>query len=399
MISRLIKNGKILEGNKLVEKNIIIEDNKIKDITDDIVAVDEVIDAEGNIILPGIIDGHVHFREPGLTHKEDFLTGSKAAAAGGITTILDMPNTKPATTTLKLLEEKRELAKKSLVNYGFHFGATMDNLQEIKEVKKIASVKIYMDETTGDLKIDNDEVLQRIFNNTKRVAVHAENENVLKAINFLKNSTNKKILLYLCHISQESEIKVIKRNKSARIFAEATPHHLFLTDKDDKDAFTKMKPTLKTKQDQDALWQAISKDVINTIGSDHAPHTIEEKNSNVVYGVPGVETLLPLLLNAVNKKRLKLGQLVRLCCENPAKIFKLKNKGFLKEGYDADLVIIDMNKEKTVKNEELLTKCKWSPFNGWKLKGWPLKTIVNGNLIYDNGLLNEVKAKEVEYYE
>jgi len=396
MISRLIKNCKILEKGKLTEKNIFIEDHKIASITDDIITAEEVIDAKGMIVLPGMIDCHVHCREPGLTQKEDFFTASKAAAAGGVTTIIDMPNTKPATTTVELLEQKRELAKKSVVNYGFHFGSTMDNLNQIKNAKNIASVKLYMNETTGDLMINDDTWIAKIFENSKKISVHAEKEIVEKAVKFIRHTKNK---LYLCHISKESEINYLKKHKlKNKVFVEVTPHHLFLTEEDKSKLgnFALMKPELGNKQDQNALWEALKNGLIDTIGSDHAPHTAEEKKETR-FGVPGLETTLPLLLNAVNNKKLSLQKVVELVAENPAKIFGIKNKGLIQEGYDADLVFVDMELEKEVKNEELFTKCKWSPFNGLKLRGWPVMTMVRGNLIYDNGKINYIKGEEVEF--
>jgi len=401
MKSTLMINGKILEEGKLVEKNLLLENHKVRDIIDHTVTVDEIIDVKGNVILPGIIDCHVHMREPGLTHKEDFFTGSKAAACGGITTFLDMPNSNPPTTTIQALDEKRKLAAKSIVNYGFHFGSTPDNLSEITEAKNIASVKVYMDATTGNLLVDKDESLTSIFRNAKRISVHAEGASVEKAINIFKSLDNKKKRLYLCHISTEEELKIIKKHKKANIFTEVTPHHLFLTNEDDKDGFTKMKPSLKTRQEQDALWSAVNKGLVDTIATDHAPHTVEEKKGeNPPYGVPGIETILPLLLNAVNEEKLTLQRVVELTSQNPARIFNLKDKGHIKEGYDADFVIVDMNKEKEVKNEELKTKCKWSPFNGRKLKGWPVMTMISGRLIYDNGILNDtIKGRGVVYNE
>ena len=398
-MSILIKNAKILDGDKLIEKNILIVDKFIREISNDRATVDKVIDAKGNIALPGIIDSHVHFREPGLTHKEDFFTGSCAAAAGGVTTILDMPNTNPPTVTLENLKQKRELAKKSIVNYGFHFGATQDNIGEIKKARKIASVKVFMDISTGKMMINDDEALKKIFSTAKLISVHAEAEKVQKAIDLIQPTKNR---LYLCHISSENELKIIKHAKTSRHYTEITPHHLFLTEDDAKQLgnFGLMKPVLKTRQDQDALWQAIEKNKIDVIASDHAPHTIEEKQSeNPPYGIPGTETMLPLLLDAVNKNRLSLRQVVKLCCENPARIFGIKNRGQLKEEYYADLVIIDINKEKKVENEKLYTKCKWSPFNGKTLKGLPIITIVNGNIVFENDQIIDIKAREVGYYE
>ena len=399
-MSLLIKNGKVYQNGALIQKNIFIQGDKITKITSQEIKADEVIDAKNKIIIPGLIDGHVHFREPGLTHKEDFFSGSCAAVAGGITTILDMPNTKPATTDLQRLEEKRKLARKSIVNYGFHFGSTLNNISEIKKAKNIASVKIYMEYTTGDLKIDDNTVLQEIFSNARICAVHAENEQILDALNMIKNT---KSSIHFCHVSSKEELHYAKGGKIKNaVSVEVTPHHLFLTAKDlnKLGSFGEMKPGLKTEEDQKALWEGIYNGNVDTIGTDHAPHTKEEKMQlNYPFGVPGCETMLPLLLNAMNEKRITLKKIVQLCCENPAKIFKIKSKGLIKEGFDADLAIIDLDLEKEVRNEELLTKCKWSPFAGWKLKGWPVVAIVNGNIALNNGKIDNIKAKEVLYYE
>jgi len=409
-MSLLIKNGKIFTKGILINKNIFVEGDKIRKITNQNLQADKVIDAKNKIVLPGLIDSHVHFREPGLMHKEDFLTGSKAAAAGGITTFLDMPNTIPPTTTAERLEQKRRLAKKAVVNYGFHFGSTSDNIEEIKKAKNIASVKIYMDITTGELVIKDENALKKIFEIPITKTIHAEKDQIKKALKLTKGTSSK---LYFCHVSSKEELDYISKNKTVNTFIEVTPHHLFLTeqDKEKQGSFAEMKPSLKTKDEQIALWEAIKNNQVDTIATDHAPHTIEEKHAiNYPHGVPGCETMLPLLLNAVNDGLLEIKKVVQLCCENPAKIFKLKGKGFIEEGFDADLAIVDMELEKEVVNEELFTKCKWSPFNGMALKGWPVMTIVNGNVVFDarkskisgtnsagNGTINHVRGREVEY--
>lgn len=397
MTSKLIINGKILEDDKLVSKNILIKENKIGLITNKTVSADEIIDAKNKIILPGIIDPHVHMREPGLTHKEDFFTGSIAAAAGGITTFIDMPNTKPATITVKDLKEKRGLAKKSIVNYGFHFGSTPFNIGEIKKAcsENIASVKVFMDATTGNMLIENKEVIANIMLTARLVTVHAEGVHVKDIIEIAK-FLNKKV--YICHVSSAEEISYARENKKenqeagGNCYVEVTPHHLFLTEKDAKKmgAFASMKPLLKTKKDQDALWKAVEDGIVDTIGTDHAPHTVEEKKSGQYpWGVPGVETSLALMLDAVNRKKIGIARLQEIMCENPAKIFGIKNKGIIKEGYDADLVVVDMGIKKKVDNKRILSKCGWSPFDGFELKGWPVMTIVNGNIVMDNGKINK----------
>lgn len=395
-MSLLVKNCLILqEDNSLLETDIFIDNGKIAEFKYS--NADNVIDASGLIVLPGLIDAHVHFREPGFTNKEDFFTGSCAAAAGGVTTIMDMPNTNPATITVEALEQKRKLAKKSIVNYGFHFGT--GDINEIKKAENIASVKVYMDETTGNLLIADKKKLQKIFKSNNRIMAHAEGENVKTAIELINKTKNS---LHLAHISSKEEIDMIKAEKNNKITAEVLPHHLFMTEDDEKElkGFALMKPCLKTKNDQDALWNALQDGTIDTIGSDHAPHTKrEKKSSESPYGVPGVETTLPLMLNAVNEKKLTVRRLIELTSANPAKIFGLKKKGKIAKGFDADIVLVDMSIEKNVRNDKLFTKCKWSLFDGKILKGWPIYTIVNGNIIFEKGkIVNDfIKGREVEF--
>jgi len=392
--------------DKAYVKNILIKNNKIAKITSKVIFANSTIDAKNNFVLPGLIDCHVHFREPGLTNKEDFLTGSMAAAKGGVTTFLDMPNTSPPTTTIEALEEKRELAAKSIVNYGFNFGATNDNLAGIKNAKNIAAVKLYMDYTTGDLKVSDFEVIREVLKTSRMTIIHAEDESVKNAVDILiKNKIRNKI--HFAHISSQKELRYAKSNNDLRnssrvsqVTVEVTPHHLFMSDKDIQTlgAFAEMKPGLKTEQDQKALWHGIKNGIVDVIASDHAPHLIEEKElANYPFGVPGVETMLPLLLDAFNNNKIGIPTVIKLCCENPARIFRIKNKGFLKEGYDADLVIVDLDKREAVRSEDLLTKCKWSPFEGKILKGWATTTIVNGNVVYDKGEVFDVKGREIEY--
>ena len=252
-----------------------------------------------------------------------------------------------------------------------------------------------MDYTTGDLKIDDLKVLKKIFLSGNMVSVHAENENVAIAVKLSKETKNH---FYLFHTSSKEELDYAE----GHAYIEVCPHHLFLTAKDlnELGSFAEMKPGLKTMEDGKALWNAIYNGKVDTIATYHAPHTKEEKyETNYPYGVPGCETILPLLLHALNQKKIELKKIVQLCRENPAKIFKIKNKGFIKENFDADLTIIDLDLEKEVNNDELFTKCKWSPFDGWKLKGWPTTTIVNGNIIFNNGKINNIAANEVSYNE
>ncbi|MBI4150207.1 dihydroorotase [Candidatus Woesearchaeota archaeon] len=428
MTSLLIKNCRLIYKGSNVVRHIYIENGKIAAITKELRNADKILNANGNYVIPGLIDSHVHFRDPGMEHKEDFLTGSKAAAAGGVTTVLDMPNTKPPCITVKALERKRQIAaKKSVVNYGFHFGATLDNLNELEEVDNIASVKVYMGSSTGDLLVDDDGALFEIFSKAKICTLHAESEPLIK--HFTEKYHDYKVAdvhcdirtnmvaaeavsraltlakytgvkLYFAHTSTKDELDLLA---GRRAFVEVTPHHLFLSEKDMSrlDNFGKMNPPLRSKKDMEALWNGIKVGAVHTIATDHAPHTIAEKQKdywNAPSGVPGVETMLPLLLNEVNNGNLSLTKVVELTSINPAKIFGIKNKGFIKEGFDADLTIIDLNMVKRVNNDELFTKCKWSPFHGWKLQGWPVTTIVNGNVVFHDGEVNErYHGKEVQF--
>jgi len=257
-----------------------------------------------------------------------------------------------------------------------------------------------MDYTTGDMKIDDLEFVADVFKASKITIIHAEDISIQNAIEIIiKNKIKNK--LHVAHVSSEKELQYSKSNKiKKQITVEVTPHHLFMNDKDLQHlgSFAEMKPRLKTENDQKALWLGIQNGIVDVVASDHAPHLKEEKEqANYPFGVPGVETMLPLLLDAFNKNRISLPTIQKLCCENPAGIFKIKNKGIIKEGYDADFVIADLDKRQAVRNDDLLTKCKWSPFEGKILKGWPVTTIVNGNIVYDNGKIFDIKSKEVQY--
>lgn len=384
----------------------------------------EIIDCEGLVLLPGLIDSHVHFREPGFEYKEDWTTGSRAAIKGGVTTVLDMPNTNPPTIDKVSLEQKKKLAQKSLVNFGFHFGATNQNIQLAKKIKGIAGVKIYVGSSTGNLLVDNPDDIKKLFtNNNQLFLVHAEDEKFIQeqAVKY-KEETDPRIhtkirapeaaakavemllelieqtraRVHFCHITTAKEVALIAeaKKRGLAVTCEVTPHHLFLTEEeyDKQDNWVKMNPPLRLEKDRQALWQGIKEGIIDTIGTDHAPHTQEEKKQDywkAPAGIPGVETMLPLLLNEVNKGNLTLEELVKLTSSNPAKIFRLSNKGKIEEGLEADLILVDLNLQKEIKNEKLETKCGWSPFENRKLKGWPIKVIINGHLVLENNLIND----------
>ncbi|WP_157159798.1 dihydroorotase [Brachyspira pilosicoli] len=400
----IIKNAKI--ENNIV--SIIIENEKIKKIDFDnnfeIYKDNNIIDANYNHVLSGIIDPHTHMRDPGLTHKEDFSSGSKTAARGGVTTFLDMPNTIPNTITKESLEEKNNMMiGKSYVDYGFHFGGSKaDNTEDIKQViNKAASTKIFFNASTGNMLVEDDKILYKLFEASKIVTVHAEEKMVDKAINIAKQTNTP---LYLCHLSLESEINSLKKAKDSGmiIYGEATPHHLFLNtedvNKNDKNKMLlRMKPELREKSDNDALWNAILDGTIDTIGTDHAPHLLSEKLEKLTFGIPSIEHSLELMLKKVKDSTINIKLLTKIMSENTAKIFGIKNKGLLKEGFDADFVIADLNDESIIEDKDIITKASWSPYIGFKRGGKVITTIVRGNVVYNNGKFYEGFGKEVYY--
>ena len=417
----ILKNGIDVFGNKI---EILINNDIIEKISENI---DEnkfensenlkIIDVGKKLIMPGIIDVHTHMREPGVTYKEDFETGSCACAKAGVTTFYDMPNTIPTTTTLENLMEKKKLAsEKSIVNFGFHFGGSKnDNIEEIKKVLKnreVNTVKIFMNVSTGEMLIEDDEILARVFENSKLVLVHAENEMIDKAIELNKNYGSG---LYVCHIPSAEEMKkVIDAKKNSKVntkehpvYAEVTPHHLFLNTEirestERNKMLLRMKPELREKSDNEFLWEAINRGEVDTIGTDHAPHLISEKLEKITFGMPGVETSLALMINAYNEGKISLEMIQKLMCENPAKIMKIEKRGKLQEGYFADIIVVDPKKEWIVGVDDTIeSKCGWTPYENWKLKGKNTMTIINGKIVYENRKINEnVKSgKEVKFYD
>lgn len=403
----IIKNAKIIDSNNIV--SIIIENEKIKkiDFYNNLQNYkdDDLIDANYNYVIAGIIDPHVHMRDPGLTQKEDFNSGSKAAARGGVTSFLDMPNTIPNTITKEnLLAKKNLMIGKSYVDYGFHFGGSKaDNSDDIKNIiNDAASTKIFFNASTGNMLVEDNKILEKLFESSKIVTVHAEDRMVDKAIEIAKKT---KTPLYLCHISLESEIDSLKRAKDSGmiIYGEATPHHLFLNTEDvNKNERNKMllrmKPELREKSDNKALLNAILDSTIDTIGTDHAPHLISEKLEKLTFGVPSVEHSLELMLNKINDGTIDLKLLTKIMSENASKIFGIKNKGILKENYDADLVIIDMKDNFKIEEKDIITKAGWSPYIDFNRGGKVLTTIVRGNIVYNNGIFTDMFiGKEIIY--
>ena len=404
----LVKNCKlVVENNQEIIRDILIEDGVITKIDENIQAEGhEIVDAQSNYVLPGIIDVHTHMRDPGLTHKEDFTSGSKACARGGVTTFIDMPNTIPVTVTEKALMDKKDMmVGRSYVDYGFHFGGSKkDNSEEIKKVlDKVASTKIFLNMSTGDMLIENEKVVENIFRESKIISVHAEEGMVEKAIEFCKKYDKE---LYLCHLSKASEIELLKQVKAegVKVFGEVTPHHLFLN-VDDVNAterskmLLRMKPELKEKSDNEALWKALADGTLDSIGTDHAPHLIEEKLAKLTYGVPSVENSLEMMLNGVKENRITFERLIEVMCKNPAKIFKIKNKGNIAVGYDGDLVIVDTNDNSPIKDDKVITKANWTPFENCNRGGRVLTTILRGEIVYNKGNFNGIHGREVKYYE
>ena len=396
----LIKNCRlIIDGIEQI-KDILIENEKIVSIENDLskISSDEIIDAEGNYVIPGVIDPHVHMRDPGLTHKEDFTTGSMACAKGGVTTFFDMPNTIPNTITKDELIKKKETHKGiSYVDYGFWFGGSKeDNHKEVIQVQdKVIATKVFMNVSTGNMLVEDDEILENIFRVSKLVGVHAEGEMVKKAI-LLSEKTN--VPVYLCHLSTKEEVQVVReaKKKGIKVYGEVTPHHLFFNVDDvERNPLLRMKPELKTKEDNDALWEGILDGTIDTIGTDHAPHRIEEKQEKLTFGIPGVENSLEMMLKAVKCDKITFEKLMKIMSENTANIFGIKNKGKIALGYDADLVIVDINTEEIIKKENVISKCGWTPYEGFEKGGKILTTIVRGNVVFNDGKFINKIGKEV----
>ena len=432
--SLIIKNGSCYIDGKLTKTDIGLSGNKIKKIGKIELNSSKVYDATDKVVLPGIIDTQVHFREPGSTDAEDLESGSRAAVLGGVTSLFEMPNTNPPTSNLVEFDKKLQAAKNRMhSNYAFYFGATPDNtdqLAKLKDVEGCCGVKLFAGSSTGNLLVDKEADIEKVISSSDRiVSIHSEDEDIIKLRKkFIKkgdvhshpewrnvecamSSTrrvvkiaeryNKKI--HVLHITTKEEVDFLAMHKKNVTF-ETTPQHLTLYAPDCYEklgSYAQMNPPLRTKEHYDRLWVAIKNNVVDVLGSDHAPHLKENKDKeypNSPSGMPGVQTIFPVMLNHVNDGKLTLQQLINLMCENPCKIFGIKNKGFIKEGFDADLTIADMNKEVIIKNEMIASKCGWTPFNNYKVKGFPVGTIVNGNLVMSDGkVIMESKGTPLKF--
>lgn len=434
----LIKNANIVNEGAIFTGDILIEGEYIKEIGASISAKTpdvRVIDAEGKYLLPGAIDDQVHFREPGLTQKATIATESKAAIAGGITSFIEMPNTNPQATTIEKLEEKFEIASKtSMANYSFMFGGTNDNLDEILKVdaKKVAGLKLFLGSSTGNMLVDDPNVLEKIFENTNLlISVHCEDEATIRknfqehvdkfgddipikyhpiirseeacyisSSNAIKLAEKTGARLHVFHLSTGKETNLFTNKiplKDKKITAEVCIHHLWFSDQDydTKGTFIKWNPAVKTEADRDQLWEALLDDRIDVIATDHAPHTLDEKNNKYAQapsGGPLVQHALPAMLEMFHKGKISVEKIVEKMCHNPAILFQVEKRGYIKEGYFADLVLVDLNNPWTVNKDNILYKCGWSPFEGTTFKSRITHTFVNGSLVYQNSKFNDIKV-------
>ena len=432
--SLIIKNGSCFINGKLEKIDIALSGNKIKKIGKIELNSSKVFDATDKLVLPGIIDTQVHFREPGSTDREDLESGSRAAVLGGITSVFEMPNTNPPTSNLIEFDKKLNLAKDRMhCNYAFYFGATpenVDQLSKLKNLKGCCGVKLFAGSSTGKLLVAKEEDIEKVISNSDRVvSIHSEDEEILNLRKkFIKEgdvhshpewrnnecamSSTRRVVkiaerynkqIHVLHVTTKEEVDFLAMHKKNVTF-EITPQHLTLYAPDCYDklgSFAQMNPPIRKKEHYDRLWTAVKNSIVDILGSDHAPHSKEDKKKKYPTspsGMPGVQTILPIMLNHINNKKLNLEQLIKLMCENPCKIFGIQNKGYIKEGYDADLTIVDMNKEQTIKNEMMATKFGWTPFNDMTIKGFPFATIINGKTVMLNGkVISEGLGKPLEF--
>ncbi|MGL4518823.1 MAG: dihydroorotase [Phocaeicola sp.] len=440
-----IKNSYIVNENRCFKGGVVVEGDKIAEILsgDEQPALpcNETIDGAGSYLLPGVIDNHVHFRDPGLTHKGDMVTESNAAVAGGVTSYMDMPNTNPQTTTIKALEEKfKEAATKSKANYSFYFGATNGNGHLLPQLdkKKVCGIKLFMGSSTGNMLVDRKEVLRKLFAEAPMlIAAHCEDQNIISqnttrfkelygedpevkyhpAIRSTEACVNSSALaielakesdarLHLLHISTAQELDLFedKPLTEKRITAEACVAHLFFCNEEYETLGTKIKcnPAIKGSSDRTALQQALSSNRIDVIGTDHAPHLLSEKEGGAlkaVSGMPMIQFSLISMMELVHQKKLTIEQLVEKMCHAPAQLFQIEKRGYIRPGYKADLVLVNPNQPWTLAKENILSKCQWSPLEGYTFQSKVEKTFVNGKLAYSEGSVNETCCGEALTFE
>jgi dihydroorotase len=434
MKKTLIKNGEVYSSDSNKKADILIEDGiiiKIDEKIEDSHA--DIIDARGMMVMPGVIDPQVHFREPGFTYKEDLRSGSMAAAAGGVTSFLEMPNTNPLTTSVAAMDAKKEIAaERCVVNYNFFIGATADNIEELNASKNVAGIKIFMGASTGDLLVSEEEDLDHIFKHAnKLIAVHAENDDMVKANikkyvgseNFddhrkirsveaavkatkmalsLSDKYNKR--LHILHLTTVDEVSILKDYvDNPLVSSEVCPQHMLLTAPEAYQtlgAYAQMNPPIRTARHANGLLKGLKAGIIDCIATDHAPHTKEEKSKSFGFapsGMPGVQTSLPLLLTMAFVGEFTYNDVVKWMCEKPAELYNIKNKGYLREGYDADIAIVAKDEQWVLREEDLFYKCGWSPYTGKELFGRVKMTLVNGDIVFQNGRIDEaVRGKEIQ---
>ena len=440
----LIKNAQIVNEGKIFKSDILIENDLIAKISETIPEenIDKIIDAEGEFLIPGVIDDQVHFREPGLTHKGDIESESKAAIAGGTTSFIEQPNTVPNAVTQELLEEKYKIAaEKSYANYSFSMGGTNDNLEEVLKTnpRNVAAIKLFLGSSTGNMLVDNPEILEEIFSKVKMpICVHCEDETTIrknteiykekygedipvkfhhlirseeacylsssKAVELARKTGAR---LHIYHLSTAKETELFRNDiplKEKKITAEVCVHHLHFTNKDyeTKGSLIKWNPAVKTEKDKTGLWEALLDDRIDVIATDHAPHTLEEKSNKYLKcpsGAPLVQHSLNVMLEYYKKGKISLEKIVEKMCHNPAILFEIEKRGFIKEGYKADLVLVDLNKEYTVSKENILYKCGWSPLENEIFHSEITHTFINGNLAYEKGRFSDEKFGERMLFE
>ena len=413
----IFKNANITTEDKNFSADIGVKDGVISEIGNLNDNAETILNLKNLDLIPGVIDTQVHFREPGATHKEDLKSGTKAAILGGVTGIFEMPNTDPSTTNLEALLDKFRRAKdRSYCDYAFYVGGTEDNSKDLPNLEKVdgcCGVKVFMGLSTGSLLVSGDDDLSKIMAEiNSRASFHSEDQGHLeerkkfqvqgdtnsheiwrndeqcfiatKRIVQIARKYNKNI--HILHVSTGQEVEFLANNKDIAS-VEITPQHLTLSAPDcynELGNYAQMNPPIRDKSHQDKLWNAIGNGVADIIGSDHAPHSREEKDQvypNSPSGMPGVQTLVPIMLNHVNNKKLSLNRFVQLTSANPSKLFKIKNKGFIDIGNDADFTVIDMQKERVIENSWIASKCGWTPYDGMKVKGWPVITVIRGNIV------------------